>query len=397
MSTIGCNTMLRNVAELWLKIYIAASFIHSAAWGLYFAFTRFYIVNELGGGYTALLLLTGAEWGLPALSIIWGALADRCDRRRFVLLGATGACAFIISTYVTDPIPFVIVLSYASLAWGLAWPSVLAPILSSSESVGYRYGLFTIGSAIGWSIGSSAMGFIYNHLGPCGVLYSIALLYAASYLLYTLFFPRSYAQLQSAGTYSKAFLRIVMRILLLLIAIALTTFGIEVSFNVMAVKLRSEISEVFSHIDREANTILFGILYGGLTAILSIPARIIAGKIVDRWDPLWLFITVNVIYAMYIMGLALSHGVVTIILWQIPLYPFYDVSVYTATSRYASTELKAGIAGATLAAQSVGGLIVALVGPVIDVMGVGFAMFIAYLATIISAIICLIFIYLRSS
>ena len=388
--------MLKNFMELWLKIYIAASFIHSAAWGLYFAFTRFYIVNELGGGYTALLLLTSAEWGLPALSIIWGTLADKYGRRRFVLLGTTGACAFIIATYITDPIPFVITLSYASLAWGLAWPSVLAPILSSSEGMGYRYGLFTIGSAIGWSIGSSIMGFIYNYLGPCGVLYSMSLLYATSYLLYTLFFPRNYAQFQSVGTPSKSFLRVVVNMLLLLIAIALTTFGIEVSFNVMAVKLRSEISKVFSYSSKGTDAILFGILYGGLTAILSIPMRIIAGKIVDRWDPLCLFIVIDLIYAVYIVCLAVSHGIVTIILWQIPLYPFYDVSVYTATSKYASTEFKAGVAGATLAAQSIGGLIVALVGPIIDVMGVGFAMFIAYLATIISAIVCLIFIYLKS-
>lgn len=397
MSTIGCNTMLKNAVELWLKIYVTASFIHSAAWGLYFAFTRFYIVTELYGGYTPLLLLASAEWGLPALSIIWGALADKYGRRKFVLLGTTGALAFIIAAHITDPILFVIALSYASLAWGLAWPSILAPILTSSEGVGYRYGLFTIGSAIGWSIGSSIMGIIYNYLGPCGVLYSMSLLYTASYLLYTLFFPHNYGQLQNIGTSSKVFLRIVMRMLLLLIAIALTTFGIEVIFNVMAVKLQSEINRVFSHVDKEANVVLFGILYGGLTAVLSIPMRIIAGKIVDKWDPLCLFIAIDLVYAAYIVCLAVSYGIVTIILWQIPLYPFYDVSVCTSTSRYAPPQFKAGVAGATLAAQSIGGLVVALVGPIIDVMGMGFAMFIAYLAIIASVIVCLVFIYLEPS
>ncbi len=389
--------MLHSVGERWLRIYIVASLVHAVAWGLYFAFTRFYIVTKLGGGYTALLLLAGAEWGLPALSILWGVLADRYGRRKFVVLGASGALAFAVAAQIREPMLFVAVLSYASFAWGLAWPSVLAPVLTPSESAGRRYSIFMVGSTIGWSLGSSIMGFLYNLAGPRGVLYMAALLYACAYALYAAFFPREYERCEGAGVSLRDFQRLAMLILMLLIAIALATFGAELGFNLMAVKLERELSTVLGNVDEGTKAVLYGFLYGGITTLVGVPARIVAGRIADRWTPIRLFIAVDLGYAAYIAGLALSHGIATIILWQVPLYPFYDVSVYASTSRYAPPELKASVAGVTLAAQSLGGLAVAFAGPLSDLLGPDTAAIIACTALLFSAIIAAIFSFGRAS
>ncbi len=389
--------MLHSVEERWLRIYIVASLIHATAWGLYFAFTRFYIVTKLGGGYTALLFLTGAEWGLPVLSIVWGVLADKYGRRKFVVLGASGALAFAIAAQIREPMLFVAILSYASFAWGLAWPSVLAPVLTPSESAGRRYSIFMMGSTLGWSLGSSAMGFLYNLAGPRGVLYMVALLYACAYALYTAFFPREYERGKGAGVSLEDFQRLAMLMLMLLLSIALATFGAELGFNLMAVKLEHELSMVLGNANENIKAVLYGFLYGGITTLVGVPARIAAGRIADRWTPLRLFIAVDLGYAAYIAGLVLSHGIATIILWQIPLYPFYDVSVYASTSRYAPPELKASVAGVTLAAQSLGGLAVAFAGPLSDVLGPNIAATIACIALLLSAIIAVVFSFERAS
>ncbi len=383
--------MRRSVEGRWLRIYTIASLIHSTAWGLYFAFTRFYIVTKLGGGYTALLFLTGAEWGLPALSIVWGALADKYGRRKFVMLGASGALAFAIAAQIREPMLFVAILSYASFAWGLAWPSVLAPVLTPTESVGRRYSVFMVGSTLGWSLGSSAMGFLYNLAGPRGVLFMAALLYACAYALYTAFFPREYERSERAGASFAEFRKLAVLMLMLLIAIALATFGAELGFNLMAVKLEHELSMVLGNACEDVKAVLYGFLYGGITTLMGVPARIVAGRIADRWSPLRLFIAVDLGYVAYIAGLVLSHGIVTIILWQIPLYPFFDVSVYASTSRYAPPELKASVAGVTLAAQSLGGLAVAFAGPLSDILGPDIAATIACIALLLSAITATVF------
>ena len=255
---------------------------------------------------------------------------------------------------------------------GLAWPSILAPVLSSQSNIGRRYSSFMIGSTIGWSLGSISMGFLYSLGGSFLVLIAAGLFYLSSYIIFVYFFPREYDTIIDTSTKLKEFKKLVRTLLPLLIAISLATFSIELAFNVMAVKLHSEISFVLKNYgvsDKGLEYILYGFLYGGLVTLLAIPVRIIAGILVDKYNPILIFMITTVAYIAYIWGLTLSRGLLTVIIWQIPLYPFYDISIYASASHYSPLTIKASSAGAVMAAQSIGGLAMTFMGFVVDICG----------------------------
>ncbi|OYT59250.1 MAG: hypothetical protein B6U75_04210 [Desulfurococcales archaeon ex4484_217_1] len=51
----------------WIRFYSVGHFLESLGWGLYYAISRIYIKEFLGGTYTDVLLLSAAEYA-PALS-----------------------------------------------------------------------------------------------------------------------------------------------------------------------------------------------------------------------------------------------------------------------------------------------------------------------------------------
>lgn len=347
----------------WFKLYVVASFLHVMAWGMYFAISRFYIVDNLGGGYAALMILAAVEWGAPATSILWSRLVDVVGREKLVLLGASGAMAFALMAFVREPQSFIALAAYASLAWGAAYPVILTPVLGSS-SPGRSYSLFSIGNTLGWAAGSLAMGVIEGVSSPKIVFLASSALYGAAYALFYTLLPRDTKSFRSTvDEVSKSFSESPY----LFAAVVLATMGIELGFNIFAVKLRHVVEELAKPF--EAN-LVYGLLYGFTPSLLSIPTRVLAGRLADCRDPSLLLLSAEVAYIAYFVALYTSSGVATMIVWQLPIYPFYDVGLYATVARSSPNYVKPRAIGATLTAQSVGGSLIALLSPIANSYGV---------------------------
>lgn len=353
----------------WLRWFTAGAFLHSSAWGMYFALTRVYVVTDLGGGYMALLLLAGAEFGLPLTSVLWGRLADRYGRRKFVLAAWTGFIPLAMLGLVNDAYTFVAVAALPSLAWSLGWPSVVSPVITGT-SIGRRYGTFMVGASLGWGLGSSAMGPLYGLGGARAVFTACSVLYFISYAVFYALYP---ATRTPASTVIKpeASRQLYRSLAPLLVAVAMLSLGLEWGFNVFAVRLEESLRQLVYRAgwSDEDVRLLYGVFYGGVTTLLGVPARLLAGRVADRYGGLRLLAWTAGCYVLLYLAMNHLHGIWMVMLWQVPLYPFYDTAVYSAASGYAPRDLKASAAGAVMAAQSVGGMLVALAGPLTDAYG----------------------------
>lgn len=364
-------------------MYSLGAVLSSLTWGLYFSFTRRYIGVELSGGLQAIILITGLEWGFTLFAVIAGKLVKHVGDKNLVSLGITGAVPFLLALSTRDPLTLSIILSFSSLSWALSWPSILTTVFSSSGiSPGRAYSYFTIGTGIGYSVGSSIMGLFYGVLGPEGLFAIIAVTYFLTYLIFIMFFPKRTARAEFKAGNSDWGLR---KLLVVLLALSLTVFSRELLYAVAPSKLSLELENILGVSFKWVEYLLFGVVYGGFTALLSIPARIVAGRLTDKHNPLKLFSLTTLAYMLVYWALVRSEGLLTLLIWQIPLYPFLDTAINTYIAKQAPKETMTASFGVTIFFNALGGLMLLplLANPNLDVDFLGYVVTVATTSSIL--------------
>jgi len=349
-----------HIQRYWIRFYSVGHFLEALGWGLYYAISRIYIKEFLGGTYTDVLLLSAAEYAPVLSSAFWGMLADRFGRKKFILLGLFSAPSLALVGYFGIPyVQFFVFI--ASLAWAASWPSIIAPIVSEKTESGFRYGVVTLGGSLGWGLGCSLMGFIYGFGNVSLVTLTAGLFLALSYIVFYLAFPRKYDVAHGEGVSDFKGIRNLPRTMLLfLLAAGVSYFGISWAFNVLSIKLYVELGR---------NEVLYGIFYGGLTSLIAAIVRPYVGKLSDQIGSLKLYRIALISYSILVTALALSRGFITAILWLIPVYPFYDISLVSTVSRLAPNHLKASALGSMYTVISLSGTLVFIAGPLTDILG----------------------------
>lgn len=344
-------------STVWRILYSAAATMNTITWGIYFSFTRRYIGVELGGGIHALLLITGLEWLYVLFALLAGRFSKRIGERKSVLVGALGAVPFAVSTLLRDPIGLALVLSLTSLTWSITWPLVMNAVFSGvGMKLGRAYSLFTIGTGLGFSVGSSVMGLLYYAGGPTFVFTLCSVLHVATYSIFYVFYPERGGGQESDGGRPEAGLSWVRGLGYVFIAYALLVFCREAYFSVAPVKLSTEISRILPGASEESQYLVFGVLYGGLTAFLSVPVRLAVGFLVDRYDPRVLLTASFALYMMSYWLFILLEGLASVIVWQLPLYPVVDTSINVLLAKSTTGGSRTHALGAGMAFSAIGGL-----------------------------------------
>ena len=341
----------------WLMRYSCASFVHAFGWGLYFPFARLYLKEVLGANYFDILALTAAEWGPACTSALWGRLADKYGRRVNLLLGSLLSLPLVFVGSLNIPLVQMAV-AMASLAWAVAWPSAVTPLVSRRGLSGSAYGFFSFMGSVGWALGSSVMGLAYVFLGP----YSVSLMAGASVSMAYLLFYLSYHFADDEVIDEEGGWMMTLKCVYpLLVGAGISYFGLEWANNVLAIKLLR---------DLRGDEILYGIIYGGLASFTSAVMRPLAGKLVDKKGSNAILISALVSYFVLINCMARSKGALTAILWLIPIYPFYDVGLVVAVSGSVGSGLKATGIGLLNTLISASCLLLPLAGGLTDRLGV---------------------------
>ncbi|MFZ8793822.1 MAG: MFS transporter, partial [Acidilobaceae archaeon] len=247
------------------------------------------------------------------------------------LLGVLRAPIAVLMAFV-DP-TFIPVLAFlSSLLSVLFYTNVLGILLGLIRGSGRLYGLITIAAPLGYGVGSIIPGLlepvggyklVFIFLGVVGGLAPLMLLLAPSN-------PGGAGS--PLGVVVRAFKTMPLRLIL---AIILGNLALTLYWNVMSIKLYEVTGSLLA----------FGFIGGFLTTILSTMARPLAGVVVDRFKADLALAIVLLAYAIYNTILFYTTGLVFMLLWLIPLYPFKDVAQTMALSRRVDQSLQASVAG----------------------------------------------------
>lgn len=338
-------------------MYALGAALNTTTWGLYFSFSRRYLSVELGGGTQVILLITGLEWVFTLFAVISGKLVERLGGRYVILLGITGVLPFVAALRVYDPTVLAIMLSFASFSWAISWPSILSTVFSGDSIMpGSAYSYFTIGSGLGYSIGSMIMGPLYSSLSAVGVFTTIIIIYLVTYLIFFIHYPIK-ESLRRGMEGKEGSSNTFHTLLLVLVALSLTVFARELLYSVAPIKLTYEVRKVFAPSSELLDYTLFGMFFGGLTALLSVPARVVAGKLSDRYNPLYLLSITSAAYLVTYWLFVTTEGLIPVLVWQLPLYPFLDVSINTYIAKYVPKHTMTLGFGTVLMFSAIGGLL----------------------------------------
>ena len=346
-----------------LILLTIANFMGSLGWSIYFSLSRPYYTSFLNATYSMVLVIASCEW-LPGLtSFIWGYLSDRYGVKRVLIIGAL---AYVLSLVGVVELKFIpIVVALASLGWAAAWPTILAGISRiSGEYIGRRYGFFALGGNIGWGLGGIVAGLIASYT-------SLRLTLTLSGLLAGLAYTLSYFVLSRyEWKYTTVRIMGVLKGVLGYVALAciILTLGMEYAFNLISVKLYYEVNE---------NVLLYGLVITSLPAFIGAIVRPIAGAITDKLGGAKTVLTAIIMYSLIYLLASFLRGYALVLLWIIPIYPFYDTGFIRLASEVSSKDKRGAAMGLINTSMSIAGSTVFIFGPLTDVLGYTYSMIIA--------------------
>lgn len=335
--------------------YTIATTLNSMTWGLHLGFATRYLAIELGGGTRAIIVYTVAGWSFMLLALLSGRVSKILGERNALLVGMTCSVPIIAGLFIRDPITLAILLALAGFPFSLSWPIVLKVVFSRAKAkgrFGWEYSKFTVGSGIGYSAGSTLTGLIYSVGGAFAVFTLNAILPLIVYSIYFLF----YTKVDSTQNNIDNTTCIVRKLIAALLSLSLVIFCREVLYTIAPEKLNSSINLVLPDLPEWARYSIYGLAYSG-GSILSPAIRVIAGRLVDKYGAIKVYITTVISYSLIYWSFTKTVGWASILIWQISLYPYLDTSfnVYIA-QKLVDKELVVGF-GATQTFVAIGGLL----------------------------------------
>ena len=354
---MGHNDALRPLTVL---VYSMGNLLVMISIGIYYALSRPYVGIDLGGGDYWILILAGIEYGTSIMSIIWGAVADHIGRRNIILLAPLGAIPLYFIFKANEPFIFTILAGITYTLWSIGYASSVSAVLIEKSSAGKNFTFYALSGGIGWGLGASIAWPIYYTLGIEAISIILSLCFGIGYLWQFIRYPREavYAiklhpiEIARIGLEKPRYFTL---------AIIFGTAGFIMGTTILALRLTYNVESVMpTFFEFIKPRFFYGIFYGGIPVLVSIPSRFLAGRLVMRYRPYKLYIFSIISYALIIIGMWFSSGWVFIILWLTPIYPFYDTSMYVGASMRVKG-MEATASGIVIMAQSIAGLVVSLI------------------------------------
>ncbi|PWV36480.1 MAG: hypothetical protein DJ555_07050 [Desulfurococcaceae archaeon] len=301
-----------------IAIILALDSLASAA---YYTASRAYVRDVLGGveAYRYIVMLIAAETIPVVVVVALGILGVYGKRRVIATVSSLRAFFYPLITLV-DPMLIVIPVFIGAVFVYMFFINALGALLESARGSARTYADVTLVFPIFWSIGPLIPGVLEPVGGYVMVFTVIGFLAGLSSILLAL---ASKAEDEGVSEYPKIIASFKLLGSQLILALLVAGAGLNLFWNIMIIKLY-EIS---------GSLILFGLIGGTLTTLLSIAARRLAGMIADKIEPLKMLTIIYAIYAIYGLVMYMLEGLPFVILWLIPIYPFREISQTMTISR----------------------------------------------------------------
>jgi len=338
--------------------YTIALTTSSCGWGVFYSFSTRYVAVELNGGTLSMYLFTGASWLFTVFSLLAKHTTRLVGEKRALLLGLLTALPLLLSVQIREPFTVALVLATTSIPWAIAWPVVLKTVFSRADhGFGREYSSFTLFSGVGFLAGSLLAGLLYA-TGGVELVYAVAaVLVTTPYITYyTYYTPSSGVEEESS---SRGLLGVLGVLRYTLTAVCVFVLGRELLFTQGPVKISREVEALLPGHSGWVYYLLYGLVYSG-GALISPLARFLAGRLVDKYGSRSLLVSSIISYTVLYWSFTKTSGIIPLVLWQIPLFPFYDVAVNTHVARLLPSHLHIQGFAAITAFTALGGSLVTL-------------------------------------
>lgn len=334
-----------------------ATTLHSATWGFYYSFTRWYLIEELRAGADIVMTLTGLEWAFVGLSPLSSYLGKTLGERGLIGIASLTAIPLFTGFIVKDPSLLILLLSAGMMPWSLGWPAVLSSYMNNVRgTLGKEYGYMTSLTGVGYCAGALLSNVVYTRLGSFASFIVVGALYLATFALFYLYYPGgSQPTRQKARTGTETLTLRYLAVFTASFALAVATR--ETLYSRAPVKIIHVVKELSGE---ENAQMLYTIVYSVIPAVLSVPVRILAGRLVDSAGPLRLYLSTVIGYGIIYFAMMYSGSYIALIVWTIPLYPFLDTAVTTLLAAKSRENEMTKSMSINILASAIGGLIVAL-------------------------------------
>lgn len=321
-----------------------------------------------------LVRLAGAEYSLVALSFLVGGVGDLLGRRRLLAVSSLGFIPLLMVFYAPGVRGLVLVsAALYSLSHYTAVITAISYALEDRSSVGRRFSMLGIASSLGWFFGSTIAWPLFMTIGNEAFAPFVSALYLVGIYLLGISHPRGKEAREKRS--SDNILRPVAyatrsmgRVLLAVIFAGCLNI---VGTSYCAVLLDARVQELTSALlDQKASRTLYGLFYGGIPTLLGVPARLLAAKVVDNGLHYEAFVGSVLSYLVLYTLLPFTPPLLFVILWQIPVYPFYDTSMFAIASRRTSS-FESSVSGLMLTATSISGITVLCVTSLLGDISLG--------------------------
>lgn len=331
---------------MWFKAYIVAWLLNGIGGAIYATYSRPYIADRLGVlGYSIVGFLLAAE-RIPSLaSVFTGYLADVVGRRKLLLLGVARLPIYVFMGLL-NPLFLPILVFVNSTLSSLIAPSIMGTVLYATRSSGFKYSLLATMTTIGWIFGGVIPGLLRPTIGSLGLFMLAGILVTISTIIQYVFYP---VTVSSQGSLSIVdALKAIRRMSVLALSLVLSSAAVGFFYTILSLRIYSEVKSLLA----------YGLIVSTSTAIANSIARPIAGKLVDKYNPLMMLCFSLIAYIALNTGIYFSTGVAMIILWALPVYPFRDTATIIALSRSMPMSLQSTVAGLNITLNSLAGIVI---------------------------------------
>jgi len=308
-------------------------------YSLYYIISRPLLGVDIYGSWI-ILYVASAEYAPSLLSFILGAIGDVYGRRRILLLGSLGFIPLLFVFTVSDWRLILVSIFFYSLFTSIVSVIALSCLIEDRTRIGTKYSRAGLSMGIGWGFGSSLAWPLYLKIGRYGFAVMLSTLYIVSILMIL----KGYIGKERDASRGLIIgLQHVYSGLSRFIPVLLfSSIGLAIGSNVNALILDSKLRDLFSIFNTGFELrIFYGFFCGTLPVLLGSPLRLIIGRLVDKGYEKTMFTASILTYLILYLILPHTQPVIFIILWMLPVYPFYDTSIYAiisrSTSRYEAT------------------------------------------------------------
>lgn len=300
-----------------------AQLLHVAGWGAYYALTRM-----LYSGQERFLLALAAAETLPtAAGVAGGLLAEARGYRAALGFGLVEAASLTAAGLLVHSPPGLWLTAFiASLAWSIAGPQVYAFTLTATGLGAEELGRVMAGATLGFSIGAGLAPLAAEHLDPGLVLAGFGAAVAASYII-----ALSVAHGRPLRGPGEGLRGRLGRVALVAATAASAYTGTETLGSVYLGRLSREVgASLYSAANAAAG-------------LIGAAARPLAGRLVDRRGADRVLVVTLLAYSAYTLILDRVHGLLFLVVWLTPLFPFLDTSLYKLAATLLGEALGASV------------------------------------------------------